>query len=283
MLGEECYPFEETLYKLLSSVNKDNKNLDETDYMEMAQNNLKSPLFGPMNERQDGDIFYRDRCKEKIYNYDLITPKNNENLSFITISEYKYNISNIPISSNIIGIPNPYKLNSIHSGGELLQRQQRIKKTIFCDKKIILSGIQLFRSIFFFIKEQVQKGNKFIPLYKFNFTEIIKEYKEKKGIDIDIPYDTNDIEHQKLSGDHTVLIYGWIKNKDDNREYWIIRDSNFPDDEYYLPFANITDNYWTGLEMFVIHIINVTPSDELKNRMDRESGIYDDRETFYEL
>ena len=107
----------------------------------------------------------------------------------------------------------------------------------------------------------LQKEIKYIDLYIFNFTEIIKYYKEKKNIDIDIPYDKNNIEHQKLITHHTVLIYGWLKNKDDNREYWIIRDSNIPDDEYYLPFANITDNYWFGLEIFDINMIHVTPSD----------------------
>jgi len=165
----------------------------------------------------------------------------------------------------------------------LLQRQQRIKKAIFCDKKIILSYIYLFKPIINLIYKKLNNGIKFTRFYQINFTEIIKDYKEKKNIDIDILYDNNNIEHQKLITAHTVLIYGWLKNKDDNREYWIIRDSNYPDGEYYLPLDNIADNYCTGLEISSINIIGVTPSDELKNRMNEETGIYDVRETFDEL
>jgi hypothetical protein len=284
VLGEECYPFEETLYKLLSSVNKeDNKNVDGTDYKEMAINNLKSPLFGPMNELKDGDIFYRNRCKEKIYNNELVIPINNDNRYFITITKRIYLSNTKYIIYKIIGLTNTYKLNSIHSGDEILQRQQFIKKAISCDKQIIISYIYLFKPIQEFIYKKLGKGIKFMRFDKINFTKIIKDYKEKYGIDIDIPFDKNNIEHKKLVAPHALLIYGWLKNKDDNREYWIIRDSNYPDGEYYLPLANIADNYFIGLEITDINMIGVRPSDELQNRMDRESGIYDDRETFYEL
>ena len=264
VLGEECYPFEETLYKILYSVNvTHNQNVDGPDYKEMAKNNLKYPLFGEMNELKDGDIFYRNRCKQKIYNNELIMPTNNDNLSFITISDYKYfnhllyqKKGYISIPTKIIGIPNPYKLNS----DELLKLQQVIKKLISCEKKIIITGIQLIDSIFDSIKKHILSGNKFIPVYKL-FTILINKYKEI-GIDIEnITYDENNI-NKSLVYFHTVLIYGWIKNKADNREYWIIRDSHFPDDEYYLPFANITDDYLVGLELGHIYTINVTPSDE---------------------
>jgi len=60
------------------------------------------------------------------------------------------------------------------------------------------------------------------------------------------------------------LIYGWVNNGD--REYWIIRDSLFPEEEYYFPLAKKDDQFFLGLEL-KYGIIDIQLSDYLKEKI----------------
>ena len=231
----------------------------------MVKNKLIYPLFSPMNEMKNNDIFYRDRCKEKLYSNELVTPTNNDNKSFITINKIVYTITDSPSNYfttkiSLIGIPNPSLDISVRNPfleSYIAKNQQKIKSALYCNKRIISASLNIFNDIYLSILTDVQSMNKYIaPLLK--IPELIEKYKLRR-INIEEPYNLN-IHHNKLHASHTILIYGWIKHEN-GQEYWIIRDSNIPNSEYYFPFAKATDEYWFGLELIACFSIDVIPSD----------------------
>jgi hypothetical protein len=293
--SEKCYPFEQTIFKLVNDnpstpkpdYIKDAKYIERTKYQSQVTKLLQPPYFQNMDKMKDKDgISYIDKCKYNEFDDKLYEPLNKDNEIYVnfTFKPYVDKMYSVLFENNLckVGLFNSPEINI-----DWEKHQKKMKELLLCGK-IIKAGFILMEKFYYKYLDNLEKNydnfmyfgfHLFKKLYrKFshnvyykdddydkydeedcdNYGDlkiIYKKYKPKR-----IPYEEN----KEKWVFHKILIYGWVNYN--YREYWIIRDSFFPDQEYYFPIAKKDDQLFLGLEL-KYGIIDIELSDYLKEKI----------------
>lgn len=282
--SEKCYPFEQTIFKLVNDnpskpedlgLEKESELLDSNYYREIVSELLVPPYFQPMNLMKDKDgISYKDRCKYDKYDDKLYEPLNKDNELYVNFifKPYVDKMYSVLFEKNLskVGLFNSPEINI-----DWEEHQKNMKKILYCDGKIIKAGITLNNKIYTMLRELLIE--QYDDVKYFNFDDFVNQFKIDEGDDDYDEYFKNDKKNKNNMVFHKILIYGWVNNGD--REYWIIRDSFVPEKEYYFPLAKKDDKFFLGLEL-KYGIIDIKLSDYLKEKIDKnvenlESSIFE--------
>ncbi len=261
--SEKCYPFEQTIFKLVNDnpstlkpdYIKDAEKREESVYQSQVTKLLQPPYFENMDKMKDKDgISYKDRCKYDNYDDKLYEPEERDNELYVNFifKPYVDKMYSVLFKNNLckVGLFNSPEINI-----DWEKHQKKMKELLLCGK-IIKAGFTLKNTIYDdFIDKLYEEYDNPDATY-FNF------YNYEADIPPRISYDEN----KKNWVFHKILIYGWVNNGD--REYWIIRDSFVPEEEYYFPLAKKDDKFFLGLEL-KYGIIDIKLSDYLKEKIDK--------------
>jgi hypothetical protein len=270
--SEKCYPFEQTIFKLVNDnpskpedlgLEKESELLDSNYYREKVSELLVPPYFQPMNLMKDKDgISYKDRCKYDKYDDKLYEPLNKDNELYVNFifKPYVDKMYSVLFENNLskVGLFNSPEINI-----DWEKHQKNMKKILSCNK-IIKAGITLNDKIYTMLRELLRE--QYDDVKYFNFDDFVNQFKIDEGDDDYDEYFKHDKKNKYNMVFHKILIYGWVNNGD--REYWIIRDSFVPEEEYYFPLAKKDDKFFLGLEL-KYGIIDIKLSEYLKEKIDK--------------
>ncbi len=243
---ERCFPELDTIQMIFEKENKyADYELDDSDIEDNLDKKMLMMKLNYFDNIYDNCCVKEDNIKGKRKRLDCILPKNEKNeLEMI----FQLKIKNFyKIDFDILSKEN-------YTSTKIKNIQNMIKQIIYCKKKPILTSI-LSTKEYSFNLQNLKLNNYY---YQIKTKVLSKAELSALGLN----------NYTK----HAIIIYGWEKNKENNQEYWIVRDSNIYSFEYSfykIPFSTMDNiDYWIGCDIDWIDIYFKNDKIKEKERID---------------